>query len=239
MQKRRSSKIFLLLFNTMLVFLISVLLGTGIGVLAAPNSVAINLRNTFGAIHRVSTTGNGRVTGTHAFLTAPSQHVGPGLNAQNLTGATKWSVLLFSEVGGIKLCDVSGTCQIHPYMTSAPMNVGQTVTTLGSATLASGGWYEYRLFRDTGTFWTSHFCDGNGCIVLARHNLNTTESMPYATSGAEAYQNSFGPASTAENQWRKNNSTWHDYCWSIILQTVPGSITTCNPSNYSWEIPNF
>lgn len=65
------SKLCLLLVNALIVYLLSLLVGAGVGVLSAQPPVT--LRNTFGAIHKVTTGGGGKVTGTHAFITTPSK----------------------------------------------------------------------------------------------------------------------------------------------------------------------
>lgn len=238
------SKSLLSIVLALIIFFASVLFGAGVGVLAAPNQQQPTLQNTFGAIYRdyPNQSNAPKVTGVHGLLTAPSQPVASGKNAQNLIGVTWWDTIpYFVEAGARKACTAGG-CTNRPYIASIPFG-GATVTVHEdpNTNLGAGLLYEFRVFKDTtsGQTWTAHFCSGAGCFVLGDPNVGAIQDMYYASAGAEAFGGQFGPVHTQGNQWRKKADEWRNYCWEQALQTAPATISACNSSAHSWDVPQY
>lgn len=239
MVARQLIKVFRASMFGLLIFLYSLAIGSVSNILA--DTQATQYQN-FGAIRRTTHAGVPKVTGAHAYLTTPNAPVNPNNSdwTAAILGTTWWTSPYFAEVGAIKKCSLSA-CEYHPYMAWRGSGDSNSLLDIHSEiNLAANGWYEYRIFHDSGTLWTAHFCSGTGCVALTpSKDLHSSINMYYADSGTESVNGQMGPVQTSVNQWSNINRTWQDYCYELQLKNVNAGISQCGTTNHDWTLLKY
>jgi hypothetical protein len=195
--------------------------------------------------------------GVDGLMTTPSDlpvASGDFINAPvAVSNAASKSTLTYIESGPIKDCTSRGDCKLRAYSAWRAPGMMTAVNIYFRYTLPPGNIYRYKSeydYRSSGTSWNAFFCYGTQCdpVTSTQKPVNlTVNNLPYVAAGGESsrFGVTWGTVTASNMQNRPADYTGTNlfsWCYdtppSGIINSVgsKGSITTCDPANYSWTV---